>query len=315
MQSLLRDNTERAQYMKISMGSWAFSFGPYADLPIPLSQVATRLAAAGYDGIELGGFFPHLTLDRYPDSASRAELRRFLSDLGLGVSGYTADFTEVNPTAAGKKERYIDLFRRQLEVARDVGSPTLRVDSGAAPGSLSERDYQDAFSRLAETWNACAQYAQADGIKMVWEFEPAFIFNKPSEILALHQRVNHPAFKILFDTAHAYMASVAGARQQGQKETLPGGISELLKMLDGRIGGIHLVDSDGTLYGDETSTHLPLGEGVVPFRSLIPQLLELPEVDWWCTDLSFWPSAWDMVESSLASVRDMIRAAGSKRVR
>src|SRR5262249_30418274 len=159
----------------------------------------------------------------------------FLQDKHLGVSGYAADFTTVNPLAAHNSRRYLDLFRRQLEMCVDLTSPTLRVDTIAAPGSIDDREYNACFDRLAALWRESAEIAQAAGIRMVWEFEPGFAFNKPSEILALHRRVNHPNFRILFDTCHAYMCAVEGARQHSPRETLPGGPPELLRKLDGRI--------------------------------------------------------------------------------
>ena len=292
--------------MKISLGSWAFSFGPFADNPIPFEKTVERLSSAGYDGIEICGFPPHVTLDRYPDIESRRQLVRFIEDHKLGVSGYAADFTSVNPVAPGHKQKYLDLFHRNAQMCVDIGSPSIRVDTIAAPGSLDERDYQASFDRLADVWNAAAAIAQDAGIRLVWEFEPGFAFNKPSEVLSMHAKVAHANFRLLFDTSHAYMCAVAGARQHGARETLPAGVPEFLRRLEGRIGAIHLIDSDGSLYGDETSTHCPFGKGYIDFKSLAPKLLAVPNIEWWCIDTSFWPGSWDLVESSLAFVRRLL---------
>ncbi|HVP48504.1 MAG TPA: TIM barrel protein, partial [Bryobacteraceae bacterium] len=153
---------------------------------------------------------------------------------------------------------------------------------------------------------AAAGIAQEGGVRVVWEFEPGFAFNKPSEVLRLHQAVGHPNFFVLFDTSHAYMCSVTGARQHGAKEVLPGGVSEFLDKLRGRVGAIHLIDSDGTLHGDETSTHRPFGEGFVDFQALAPKLLDLPKIEWWCIDMCFWASSWELVEPSLRFVRNLL---------
>jgi sugar phosphate isomerase/epimerase len=69
--------------VKISMGSWAFSFGPWAANPVPFETTARHLAEAGYDGIDICGFPPHVTLEKYATAESRASLVRFLEDLGL----------------------------------------------------------------------------------------------------------------------------------------------------------------------------------------------------------------------------------------
>ena len=292
--------------MKVSLGSWAFSFGPYADHPVPFDTTVKRLSEAGYDGIEVCGFPPHITLESYPTAASRRDIARFLGDHRLGVSGYAADFTTVNAVAPGNRQRYLDLFRHNLQMAVDIGSPAIRVDTVAAPGSIDERDYQASFDRVAALWHDAAGLAAEAGIRLVWEFEPGFAFNKPSEVQAMHRQVNHPNFRVLFDTCHAYMCGVVGARQHGARESLLGGVGEFMDRLEGRIGAIHLIDSDGTLHADETSTHRPFGEGRIDFRGLAPQLLGIADIDWWCIDMCFWEGSWGLVESSLAFVRRLL---------
>jgi len=295
--------------MKISLGSWAFSFGPYADHPVPWEKTVTRAAECGYDGVEVCGFPPHITLEACPTAASRRSVRRRLEDLGLGISGYAADFTAVNPAAEGNRARYLDLFRRNVELCAELGSPLIRVDTVGAPGSLPESEYVAAFDRLAALWHEAAETAESYGVTVAWEFEPGFLFNKPSEVVRLHEKVGHRNFRVLFDTAHGYMCGVVGARQHGRRETLKGGVAEFLRLLEGRIGHVHIIDSDGTLYADETSTHRPFGEGRIDFKALAPALLALPGVRWWCIDHCFWAGCWDLVADSLSFVRALIAEA------
>lgn len=292
--------------MKVSMGAWAFTFGPAAANPKSLEEVARKLAAAGYDGIELCGYPPHFSLDRISSPEFHASLRSLFDSLGLGISGYSADFTSVNPTNPNNRLRYLDLFKRQVEFCAAVGCPSVRVDTGSAPGVIPDADYHTTFYRLADLWRECADIARAAQVRMVWEFEPGFVYNKPSEVFELHERVGHPSFQILFDTAHAYMCSVVGARQHGKRETLEGGVAEFLEMLDGAIGAIHVIDCDGTLVGDETSMHSPFGSGHIPFDFLAPKLLAVPHVEWWCVDPCYCAKAWNLVEPSLAFIRDLI---------
>ena len=298
-----------SKVMQISMGAWSFTFGPHAASPKSLDKICERLSKAGYDGIELCGFPPHVTLEAYPNVGERAQLRRILSDSGLGVSSYSADLTSVNPLVAENHVRYLELFRRLLQLCASIGSPSIRIDTVAAPGSLSDSEYHSAFHRLADLWRECADLGRQAQVAVVWEFEPGFIFNKPSEVVALHDRVGHPWFQLVFDTAHAYLCSVVGARQQGRKETLEGGVVEFLDLLRGRIGSVHVVDTDGTLYSDKTSTHRPFHAGIIPWRVVMPKLLAVCPLDWWCIDLSFYPQAWEAVESSLADLKKMIAAA------
>jgi sugar phosphate isomerase/epimerase len=284
--------------LKISFGSWAFSFGPWAADPVPFEVAVRMLADAGYDGVDISGFPPHVTLERYATKQSRTAVARLLADHGLGISGYAADFCSACPSATGNELRYLELLKRNLELCVDIGSPSLRVDTVAAPGSIPDDEYEDAFHRVAGLWGEAAAFAAAANVKLVWEFEPGFAFNKPGEVIRMHQEVRHPNFSILFDTTHAYMCAVVGARQHDKKDVLAGGIEEFLDKLQGRIGAIHLNDSDGTLHHDETSTHRPIGEGLIDFERLAPKLLRIPNIEWWTVDLSFLAGSWALAESS-----------------
>lgn len=290
--------------MKVSFGSWAFTFGPYARRPLPLPDVIRMIAAAGFDGVEIGGFPPHLSFDSSP--AQRREIRDLLSSLGQSVSAYAPDFTMVNPLVRGNATKYLDAFKKALALCVELESPALRVDTIAAPGSLTDSEYRDTTDHLADLWRDAAERAEAAEVKLLWEFEPGFIFNKPSEIVDIYEQVGHQNFHVLFDTAHAYLCGVIGARQQGRTEVLEGGVAQFIDILSGRIGHIHIVDTDGSLYGEETSRHCAFGEGVIDFKALAPRLKTIPGIDWWCVDLSFNPSVEPLLGPSLQFVRRLL---------
>ncbi|MDA1316301.1 MAG: sugar phosphate isomerase/epimerase [Acidobacteria bacterium] len=295
---------------KISLGSWAFAFGPYSEHPVSFVKTAKRLAEVGYDAIEICGIQEHITLDRYPTTESRQEVKKMLDDLGLERSGYACDQYAFDPTEAANKEKYLEQFAKNLQMCNDLGIRDIRVDTVADPVKYSSAaEYEAAKGRVAEVFHEAAQKAQDAGVRMHWEFEPGFIFNKPSEIVEMHGKVNHPNFDVMYDTSHAYMSAVAGSRQYGEKETLAGGIDELFSNLEGKIGAIHLIDSDGSLHNKHTSTHNPFGTGNVDFKSIAPKLLSVPNVDYWAIDMCFWPGSWELVEASLAFVKRVIQEA------
>jgi sugar phosphate isomerase/epimerase len=268
--------------------------------------VILEAARAGYRGVEISGFPPHATLQALSAAPARTEIRRRMQDLGLEASGYTPDLTSVNPLTESNRSRYLDLFRRNLDVAADLGCPAIRVDTVAAPRSVPDGDYEGAFDRLAAVWREAAERAAESRVRLVWEFEPGFAFNKPREIVELHEKVGHPNFQILFDTAHAHTCSQDGPHQHGGAEALRGGVEGMLDLCAGRIGAIHLVDTDGTLYNDETTTHLPLGSGLIDFDRLAPKLRSAGG-DWWTIDLSFHAKAWDEIQPSLARAMQLSR--------
>lgn len=288
---------------KLSIGSWAYAFGPYEDNPIPFDTVVRRLGELGFDGVEVAGFKPHIHPDDYPLKNDRDKVKALLAVNDLEISGFTGEPGEApgpGTDEAQVDDAYFKLFKKYLQLCLDLGSPAIRVDTVSDPEQGIEGvDRDTAWKRIVAFWQRCAQLAEDCGVKVVWEFEPGFMFNKPSEVVQMVEDVDHPNFKVMFDTCHAYMCAVEGARQYGEKETLDGGVLEFVEMLKGKIGHVHLIDSDGTLHGDETSTHRPFGEGYIDFDEVIPAIIEAGYVsDWWAIDLCFWPEAWEVTENA-----------------
>ncbi len=164
------------------------------------------------------------------------------------------------------------------------------MDTVSPPAPLAADVYEARFARLAGTWRLAAEEAARARVLMVWEFEPGFWLNKPSEVARVVEAVASPNFKLLFDTSHAYMGAVIGARQTGEKETLPGGVAEYASRLSGAIGHLHLIDSDGSLHNQETSTHVAFGQGKIDFPETLGAIrAAIAPLPWWCVDLCFNP--------------------------
>ena len=249
---------------KLSLGSWAFSFGPFSNDPWPFSRVLEFISEAGYDGVEINGFRPHPHQDDYDSAAKCKELVNEIERFGLGISGYAPHFGNV-PPADVDLETYLKVFRRVLDFCENCGIGTLRIDSVSPPKELTTSEYEERFKRLTKTWHLAAKEAAGIGVLLVWEFEPGFWLNKPSEVKRVVEAVDHENFKLLFDTSHAYMGAVIGARQTGEKELLRGGVAEYGRLLGSMIGHLHLIDSDGSLHNNETSSHVAFGQGKIDF--------------------------------------------------
>ncbi|MDP2895128.1 MAG: sugar phosphate isomerase/epimerase family protein [bacterium] len=298
---------------KIAIGSWAYVFGPYSSNPVPLDKVVMRLSELGFDGIELCGFKPHVHPDDYPTKEKRQEIVNLLKDHNLEPVGIAADFTATLPGAEGvaAQTAYLDNFKKNIELCADIGIPKIRVDTCEEPPAEITREYEKKFSNIVAAWQKASQIAQDAGIGLIWEFEPGFIFNKPSEITRMVKEVGHPNFKILLDSCHAHMVADQGAKQPPPKETLSGGAVELIGRLNGKIGHIHLIDSDNTLHDNMTSTHAPFGQGVLDFDKIMPAIMAAGyDSEWWSVDLCFWPEAWEVTEAGLKFVRGLAEKYG-----
>ncbi|MGD8786355.1 MAG: sugar phosphate isomerase/epimerase family protein [Phycisphaerales bacterium] len=296
---------------KISIGSWAYTIGPYAENPVPWEQVITKLAELSFEGVELGGFPPHPNPDNMQDKEQRQACKKQLDESGLGWSGLAADLWSQHLIDTDDNSGYIECFRKNLQFCADLGIPAIRVDAVQPPTIFDEVDADTARKRAVETWKICAAEAADAGIRLTWEFEPGFAFNKPSDIVRIVEEVNHDNFGVMFDTCHGYMVSSTGARQPGEQEILAGGVVELAQKLCGKINHVHLIDSDGTLHDDETSTHAPFGHGKIDFDELLSELAKNDMGhDWWTIDLCFWQDAWAVTEQCKKAVDELNKKYG-----
>jgi sugar phosphate isomerase/epimerase len=294
---------------KLSIGTWAYIFNqekPTTDF----HEILHKLQHLGYDGVELGSFGVHPTPFSHPTKADRQKLKKEIADHGLALSGVAIDlwsFKRPGPSIMDENPvPYMAAFLGYSEFASDLGAKTIRVDAVEAPNFFEttgkDLDPKKGMNRLVTVWDKCSKIAADHGLNVCWEFEPGFVFNKPSEIVQLVDAVRAKGnrnFGVLYDTCHAHMVAAVGANQAGSKETLPGGALELLDRLKGRITHVHLIDSDGSLNEHNTSTHNPFGTGKLDFDKLLPALnkADVPN-DWWVVDLCFWPNAWDVTADS-----------------
>lgn len=295
---------------KISIGSWAYAVGPYTDNPMSLEEVCKGLSSLGFDGLELGAFKPHANPDLYPTKKDRRKLKELFERYELATPAISADLGAC-PFAEGDREArkgYAAAFDRHLELCIDVGIPTIRVDTLTYTPFPDRLDYGTTWDIIVETFQDDADKAKDVGIEVIWEFEPGFIINKPGEIVRMMDEVGRDNFSYLLDTSHVRMVSVVGAKQTPPKETLPGGELEFIEMMKGKIGFVHLIDNDNTLYNNETSTHTPFGDGFVDFDAVLPAIVDAGyESEWWSIDLYGWTDAWSVTEKCKHGLDEILK--------
>jgi sugar phosphate isomerase/epimerase len=289
----------------IGMGTWAYTYDPSQQV----DDVARQLAREGYDGLELDGGDAYFSPMNYPTAADRRSLVEHFRNLGMIPCGYNPPFYDTPPTSNDPdiRRQFAQNAIAAIDFAADCEIPTVRVDTAVAPPGPDDVARTDAVSRLVEAWRAMAEHAAERGVSVVWEFEPGFMRNKPSEIMSLIEAVDHPSFTALYDSCHAHMCAAIGARQEPPVETLTGGEIEMAERLRGQIGLIHLIDSDNTIHDEFTSTHAPFGRGVIDFDALMPMLKSVEYTNsWWTIDLCFWPNPNQESEKSLHFLRDLL---------
>jgi len=275
--------------MKFSIATWAFMYGQYARDPWPIEKILEWTAKAGYDGTEFCGFHMPSPEDEYDTPEKCRDLMALVHQNGLEAAYYAAQ-CRAAPPSVSERDEYMARFEKALRFCVNCGIPIMRLDSAVNPEAFTEEEYKVHFDRLIGNWRASARLAASVGVNLVFESEPPMWINKPSEVLAAVEAVNEPNFKILFDLSHGYLSSVRGALQVGEKEILPGGLIEYIHMIGHHIGAVHLIDTNGKLYGEDaggagTSVHLPFGEGILDFDAIFDALWPYAgKLDFWSLD-------------------------------
>ncbi len=313
---------------RTSIGSWAYTIGPYGSNPIDFDTVLATLKGLGFDGVELGAFPPHPNPGNpngpneawpgaLPERSQREDLKAKMASMGMGFSGIAANLWGEKLINTDDQSKYVAEFRKNSEFCADLGIQGIRVDCVQPPIIHREIDYRTAMDRVVKTWQTCCEIAKDAGQYVTWEVEPGFAFNKPGDAVRVHDAVNRENFGIQYDTCHGQMVGVVGARHENGKETFPSQV-DYIRTLNGRINHIHLIDSDNTCHkdangNDETSAHPPFGLGVLDFDEIMPALLKAARVphDWWTVDLCFWPDAWAATETCKQALDGLVAKYGN----
>src|SRR5215471_13494234 len=175
---------------KLSIGSWAYIFNqeqPTNDFHVLLH----KLQDLGYDGVELGSFGSHPTPWSHPTKADRQKLKKEIADHGLELSGIAVDlwsFKQPGPSILDENPTpYMAAFLGFTVFGADLGIKTIRVDSVESPNffETTGKDINPkvGMERIINVWDKCSKIAADHGMNICWEFEPGFLFNKPSEIV------------------------------------------------------------------------------------------------------------------------------------
>lgn len=187
----------------------------------------------------------------------RRLIRQTCQDLNLpiiSVACVALGLIDFNPSV---RRFHLDRCKRYLEMTAEFGGRNLLL-------VLGEYVWQREVIQPAEQW-ACGveslqslgEFAQELGLEIVMELEPfrESLLNDVPKMKQFLDDVQQPAVKANLDISHLVLAKQS---------------PEMLDLLQGRIGHIHISDCDGHVHGD-----LPPGRGVVPFAPYLNKIREM----------------------------------------
>ena len=173
---------------------------------LPFAQVCERIAAAGYEGVEIAPF----TLREDPRELTDADMvsvTKGAKDAGIEVIGFhwlltKPAFLHITSPDATQRGDAAKLGRKLARLCAMAGGKVMVWGSPKARNLLPEWNYEEAFARGAETVRAVAEEAGKYGVTIAMEplgrTETNFL-NTAEETIRFCKLVDHPACKLHLD--------------------------------------------------------------------------------------------------------------------
>lgn len=250
----------------------AFSSNAY--LKHPFDEAAARIAAIGYDGLELLADVPHAWpagLLEGPKEAIRAAMARnklAFSNINAFMMNAIADHRQpywhpsfIEPDSNYARVR-IDHTRRALDLCAELGAPHVTTEPGGPipPGVSRAR----AVDQFVEALKPLAEHAEKLGIMLLIEPEPELLLERTDQYAEIHDRVGSKALGLNFDVGHAFCMS----------EDLTKAIAAMAPLTK----HYHLEDIAAT----RVHHHMVPGDGVIDFAEVVAAI-KATGYDGWLT--------------------------------
>jgi sugar phosphate isomerase/epimerase len=185
-----------------------FGYGTNGFTGHRLDDALAVLADLGYDGVALTLDHPHLDPFDPALPARTAAVARRLDALGLGVvvetgARYVLDpWRKHEPTLVSKsgRERRVDLLRRAVEVAADLGAEAVSFWSATLPVSVPAAI---GWERLVSGCAEVLDPAERRGVTLAFEPEPGMFVDTLDGVLELRRRLGEPErLRVTLDVGH-----------------------------------------------------------------------------------------------------------------
>jgi sugar phosphate isomerase/epimerase len=218
----------------LKLGTVTYNIAKDWDLP----TLIKNLTEAGFDGVELRTTHKHgVEISLAP--AARAEVRKRFEDspVKIGGLGTTCEYHSLDAAVVRKN---IDETKEWVKLAKDLGSPSVKVRPNGLPKEVPE---EKTLEQIGKSLRECGMFAEENGVKIQLEVHGTETSRVPRIRKILDYGGNHPGVRICWNS--------------NQTDLLDGGFEANFKLLKDQIGQIHMRD----LYLEE-----------YPFRALISNL-------------------------------------------
>ena len=280
--------------MKLAFNTWVYNSFP-SMLPFyPLEETINRIAAFGYDGIEIGCASPHAWPD-YLFNERRKEIAQHLKRNNLNVAAMLpapGGGPGVNPSSSLKEEREFTIkhYKEVIRLAHDWECPTVMWLAGWFGFGMNK---QEAWKYSLEGLQDVAKYAKDLGITLVVEPQAADcnLIESADDALQLAEESGESNVKVMFDTFHALFRSEVPS-------------DYVYKMKD-KLHHVHISDDD----------RLPPGQGTVNWDSVLRALKEIDYKGYLSMEIGFGTRKADpdwYAKTSIDYLKEKLKEIGCK---
>jgi sugar phosphate isomerase/epimerase len=190
----------------------AFSTNAY--LNFPFLEAVTRLAALGYEGVEIMADVPH-AWPAYLLPDQKAALREALAKNKLAISNINAFMMHAvndrrqkywHPSWIEPDPNYrairIDHTMRALTLAKELGAKCITTEPGGPVGK--GESWTAALKLFVEMLKPVIEHAEKEGVLLLIEPEPGLLIETTDQFLELMQYISSPAVGMNYDVGHAF---------------------------------------------------------------------------------------------------------------
>ncbi|MDB5084448.1 MAG: hypothetical protein JWN30_1334 [Bacilli bacterium] len=172
-----------------------YAFMTFSCPELNLREALALAKRYGYQGIEprSGGGHKHgIELDTTPEQ--RSEIRRIVQESGIELSCLAISAKYADPATLDEQ---IEDTKQYIKLASDVGAPNVRVFGGILPKEVTR---EQASEQLERAFGILAPIAAQHGVTIVVETHDNW--SDPAFLVAVLEKVNHPAIGINWDVYH-----------------------------------------------------------------------------------------------------------------
>ncbi len=282
----------------------SFSTNAYTNYSIEVA--IERIAAIGYEGIELLADVPHAWPAGLID-VQKETIRRSLAERNLAIANVNAFMMRAvgdlrqpywHPSWLEPDEWYrrvrVEHTKRAIRLAAELGAPSISTEPGGPlPDGMSYRQGLELFAREL---HPVLELAEECDLYLLIEPEPGLLIERPDQYFDLLELVSSPKLGVNADIGHIYCVGMEPA--------------DAVSALAGHVRHVHLED----IAASRVHQHLVPGEGALEFEPVIDALRAVGYAGWITIELYPYAEAPDdAARRAFARVAPLVRSGRSNR--